>query len=144
MADRLAEIRARVEAACVDSRMFAPGTPEDEKRKRALMELVVRAHVDIPFLLSEVTRLTAALEAAEKRAEAGARDVTDLADGAYSICDMCGLYGDCEETTKCPYGAYYDGSSGQSKRTYPDEPCDRFLYKRRGPSAENGGEDDVG
>lgn len=80
----------------------------------------------------QVAALQADRDAWRKRAEAAEKDITSLANGAYSICDMCALCGTSKDETKCPHGAYQDKTTGdgRSYQTYPDDPCDDFQYAR--------------
>lgn len=127
--DRIEEIRARCER--VLSRAYSEDVTEREKRidRDALAS-------SVPFLLSEFARLTAERDEWQRRAEAAETDITNLAEGSYSICDMCALCGWSEETTPCPYKAWQNELSGAYKDTYPDEPCDAFKYKSA-PCADN-------
>lgn len=93
------------------------------------------ARNELPELLSdldakdaEIAALKQQLAGVTRERDAAVSDIKDLANGAYSICDMCKKLGKTPDTTDCPYGCYSDQGTSRAIDTYPDEPCDEFTY----------------
>jgi len=84
---------------------------------------IAHAREDIPWLLAEVERLTAALEAAERRAEAAINTIFQ-----YSGCCECACFDGNEYPGWC---------TKHDRETSCSDECD--VPEWRGPCAENGG-----
>jgi hypothetical protein len=80
---------------------------------------------DVDFLLAHIAALTAALEAAEKRAEAAEADLDALARDNVDACDLCDDYGKCGRPASCPSNKHRN-------------------FKWRGPADTKGGQGDEG
>jgi hypothetical protein len=96
----LEEIKKRVEMATIDSRMVVPGTERYRERQKAINSLILHAAHDESRLLQEVSRLTAALDAEKKRAEAAVADLNLAWD-----CGTCARHkingGECAGEGRC-------------------------------------------
>ncbi len=107
-------------AALKDKIALLTGTLEEAKRQLA----------DYQAACERADKAEIKLAAYQRREQAAVTDITSLSKGEYSICDMCELFGETEESTPCPVGAYHNEVECCSMCPFPDEPCDDFKYKR--------------